>query len=109
MPVQIARVPQTFPHQRLHVLECVPYYLHVARSFTADVPISARRQRFQVVALLAVDQQPLNVVAMSQRSHCKRQPRTLTATGHTSDDESTREFAMRLREEMGVEGEEPRY
>jgi cell division transport system ATP-binding protein len=32
------------------------------------------------------------------------------ATGtYTSDDESTREFALRLREEMGVEGQEPGY
>ncbi|MDX6606045.1 MAG: cell division transport system ATP-binding protein [Solirubrobacterales bacterium] len=35
--------------------------------------------------------------------------RDQAAGTYTSDDESTREFALRLREEMGVEGEEPRY
>ena len=31
------------------------------------------------------------------------------AAGMYADEESTREFAARLRDEMGVEGEEPRY
>jgi cell division transport system ATP-binding protein len=35
--------------------------------------------------------------------------RDQAAGTYTADDESTREFALRLREEMGVEGEEPRY
>jgi cell division transport system ATP-binding protein len=35
--------------------------------------------------------------------------RDQAAGTYTPDDESTREFAMRLREEMGVEDEEPRY
>jgi hypothetical protein len=35
--------------------------------------------------------------------------RDQAAGTYTSDDESTREFAMRLREEMGVDDEGPRY
>jgi cell division transport system ATP-binding protein len=35
--------------------------------------------------------------------------RDQAAGTYTPDDESTREFARRLREEMGVEDEEPRY
>jgi cell division transport system ATP-binding protein len=35
--------------------------------------------------------------------------RDQAAGTYTRDDESTREFALRLREEMGVEDEETRY
>jgi hypothetical protein len=35
--------------------------------------------------------------------------RDQAAGTYTSDDESTREFATRLREEMGVDDQEPRY
>jgi cell division transport system ATP-binding protein len=38
-----------------------------------------------------------------------RSVRDQAAGTYTRDDESTREFALRLREEMGVDDEEPRY
>jgi len=52
-----------------------------------------------------VDKMRRRVIALDSG----RVVRDQVAGSYTSDDESTREFALRLREEMGVEGEEPRY
>jgi len=52
-----------------------------------------------------VDKMRRRVIALD----AGRVVRDQAAGTYTPDDESTREFALRLREEMGVEGEEPRY
>jgi cell division transport system ATP-binding protein len=52
-----------------------------------------------------VDKMRRRVIAL-QDGHVIRDQ---AAGTYTADDESTREFALRLREEMGVEGEEPSY
>jgi cell division transport system ATP-binding protein len=52
-----------------------------------------------------VDKMRRRVIALDSG----RVVRDQAAGTYTPDDESTREFALRLREEMGLEGEEPRY
>jgi cell division transport system ATP-binding protein len=52
-----------------------------------------------------VDKMRRRVIALDSG----RVVRDQAAGTYTPDDESTREFAMRLREEMGVDDEEPRY
>jgi cell division transport system ATP-binding protein len=52
-----------------------------------------------------VDKMRRRVIALD----AGRVVRDQAAGTYTPDDESTREFALRLREEMGVDGEEPRY
>jgi cell division transport system ATP-binding protein len=52
-----------------------------------------------------VDKMRRRVIALDSG----RVVRDQAAGTYTSDDESTREFALRLRQEFGVEGEEPRY
>jgi cell division transport system ATP-binding protein len=52
-----------------------------------------------------VDKMRRRVIALDSGQVVRDQ----AAGTYTADDESTREFALRLREEMGVEGEEPSY